>query len=324
MRLERFLLLVILLAACQQTLPTPAPTFTAVPPTVATTPTNTPTPTATNTPIPSYTPTPRPTTTPIPTLTATPTLEPTATPAFEIIEGGLSPNGRWFTRTTQGVFENGLYGVLLEVVSSDGQTVWTADHQYEESFPFPRPYPLSWSAVNDYFYFTYLGFGDGCGPSSNGSNVYRLDLATGEVTEMISKVGYWHSVSPDDQYLVYAARHMGQIGVKNLVTNEVIETVTVFDEQYSEIFLSDITWAPDNQSFLVVAYLNVCLDLPLGRVAIIQMDPHTMMQTVILPEHAEIRRILEWPEQDKVLLLLEGSIKAWLDLNTGTITPIEE
>ena len=85
----------------------------------------------------------------------------------------------------------------------------------------------------------------------NGSDLHKLDLATGESTQLAPRVGYWIALSPDETHLAYL--NSGHIGVLDLTTGNSREAEII--TKYPPSILTyplDIVWSPDGKIFSLV------------------------------------------------------------------------
>ena len=65
------------------------------------------------------------------------------------------------------------------------------------------PRPFHWSNDGRYLFVTNDPAPDGCALFVNGSDLQRVDLSNGEVTQIVEPVGLWLSLSPDETKLAY-------------------------------------------------------------------------------------------------------------------------
>lgn len=286
--------------------------------------------TLTPTPLPSTTPSPTPSSIPSPTPSRTPPPTPSRTPAPtalpratplptpRIIADGTSPDGQWKvtleTRYLPGeqvverfwVMNTGEEGGWLAEETTFGIDDWFA----------PHPKTLHWSADGRYFYFTHTPFGDGCYPSSEIPDLYRLELSTGDVVPLFTSLGYGFSISPDDQQVAYVSQ--STLFVANLFGGEVKETPLAVAYETS-LHLSQLTWSPDGRYLLLEAVIDPCVVEPWMRTLLL-VDTNTLAQTMALPQSATIYHIVEWPSLETAVL--ETSDKLWwLNPFTGVLQP---
>jgi hypothetical protein len=289
--------------------PTTQPTVTSQPTAV---PTSTPQPTATIT------------LTPIPTDTATPsptgTVTPSPTPEIQIAATLVSPQGNWVA-TLEEIDAGSQTTRTLKVTNSSEQIEWIAETASGESFYLSNPYPFSWSQNEQVFYFTHLGFGDGCQAYGNGSDMHRLNLMTGEVEEVASG-GYWFALSPDENRLAYLSYKRGLV-VHYLESDSETELQFNLGPEPEFWDVIDLMWSPDSNQILTIAVFDICFG-PNSTYSLIRVDVNTLEQFVLVDGLKSLNRIIEWPEPEKALLELENQQFAWVNIATGELTPAEK
>ena len=96
------------------------------------------------------------------------------------------------------------YYTNLTVTDAAGTSRWAvvdAWAPYGLGYTVPRPF--HWSNDGNYLYVTNDPAPDGCALFVNGSDLQRVDLSNGEVTQIVEPVGLWLSLSPDETKLAY-------------------------------------------------------------------------------------------------------------------------
>ena len=205
-RLLAAMTLILLFAGCHRPVAFPAAISTDVP-TVAATGTSTPTlsnPTATSEPTATPEPKTPPTSTEIPTAKVTLTKTdgtPRATPVLAEMENrtwsSRSRDGRWDAQGMVAFPGDGgeEYYTQLKVKKTDGTVEWTVVDEWSRSgLGYTTPQPFHWSRDGRYLYFTNEPVPDGCGLFVNGSDLHRIDLSDGSVTELVPSSGLWLSL----------------------------------------------------------------------------------------------------------------------------------
>lgn len=310
----------LLVSGCSRDNPTatPNPTHT---PYLTDTPvpsTDTPpsTPTATETPALTETPTPTPTPTEIPLPTAT--LAP-----FELSESSTSPDGEWTASVLQRWLSQSEIQQVLKVTSNTTATIeWVAeDTVQEDSLAYHWPIPLYWSTNHPSLYFSHQYSGDGCFTAQDfrGSDLWRLNLDTGEVEQLAPKVGYWLAVSPDERTLAYLAYSQGGLVLRDLTSGYERQTGFDMDAQYPDVLVykSNLLWSPDGNSLLLTAEIGACSgDL---MYSIVMVDAETLSQTTLLSEDTRLLKTVAWTEAERVSLLDNNNAEWWLYIENAEI-----
>jgi Tol biopolymer transport system component len=230
-----------------------------------------------------------------------------------------SPDGKWKATVLEDQ-----ESASLRVSSTDGSVVWIADTVTERDIygGFEWPIPFHWSKDGRYLYFTHHERGDGCISLFHGSDLQRLDLQTGEVTEIIPRVGYWLALSPDETTLAYLSFEKGLI-LHDLPSGDERQVHLDIEDAYPETPLhkSHLLWSPNGNLLVLTIDIDVCG--PGWSTAIVQVDVATLSQTVLLHEDEKLLYTIEWLEANRILLWEEGGHLWWLDTTTGTVTTAE-
>ena len=280
-------------------------------------------PTATPTLMPSPTPAQstaepiEPTPTPMPTATPTPE----ATPEIEPWTSS-SPDGKWIV--TGGMSEPFLegdvekYRTQLIVASADGAIEWTAVNESRNwGLGYTTPQVFHWSRDGRYLYFTNVAAPDGCVLFVNGSDLYRVDLVTGEVEAILPARAWWLALSPDEQTLAYLYWNGSALEV-------VLRGVESGDEKQAtlpdsnELQAGNIVWSPDGESLLLVT-----ARCPPRDYSILRLDAASLKWTTLIDKNPQPISILEWPEAGRAVLSGEDGRRWWMDAATGRIEPVD-
>lgn len=210
------------------------------------------------------------------------------------------------------------YQTQLEVVNTAGIVKWTlVDQTLNYGLGYTTPHPFYWSADGRYLYFTNLAVSDGCSLFHNGSDLYRADLSTGQVTEIVPPWVWWVSLAPDEQTAAYI-RWNGErldLVVRDIVTGD--ERKTRLEAKYTQA--GNILWSPDGQALVLTLAANPC-DPARWIQSIARVDVATLSPTILIRDDKRLLTTTEWPEANKVLLTdKDGNI--WtMEATTGDLT----
>lgn len=287
-------------------------------------------PTVTQTATPQLTPTS--TSTAAPTSTMTPTL----IPIPEVLHSYMSPSSEWTVTFEEGNFFNKPDSFLFKAVNARDKVEWVIEHIVPEPevggmMGISFPTVLDWSNNEQALYYSRNGFGDGCGPFREDFGLFRVDLQTGQIEELIaSREGYWMAVAPNDEkaaYLKYGENR--ELVIFDFSTQEKVVVELNYDPAIEYVNFSNLIWSSDSNSLLILGAEDVCATgmLRNGRYFINRIDTQSLFQKTIVDDSA-LREILDWQEPDKVLLSVSiGNAKSedvWLDPETGEMTPADE
>ncbi len=301
--------LLLLAAACQPAAATPSAA-----------------PTAGHVVLPTQTPAIAPTASPLPA--ASPTIAPAAPPSATPVLAAMrldewsqpSPDGLWVASglaALPGKEGGTLYYARLSVAQVGGGQEWiVVDEWRPTGLGWTSPAPLRWSADGSAFYFTNLPHPDGCSVLTNGVDLHRLDLATGEVTELLPEAGLWISLSPDEAQVAYIA-----FGDRGLVTRDLTtgaESAAALDLPALNAQAGAIVWSPDAARLALTLVHNACSsDAQQHSVLVLELASGTF--TTVLDRDPSQFITSAWPEPDR-LRLTSPLGPYWLDLATGEIT----
>lgn len=325
---------------------TVTPTFTSTMPAVAPASTGTSPLTRTSEPVitPIFTPKPKTKTpTPTPTLrqTATPTEPPllvwtpipserlaaTPDPSQTTVDifTTQSPDGVWLLTITNAIPALDKDGVQLgdqahdqvKLARADGSVEWILIDEWSYYGLGSGGYqPLLWSPSGATLYLTYRPIPDGCQGFVNGSNLLKVDLNGGEMTEILPSLGLWLSLSPDEKMVALSGYGDRGLVLHDLMTGAEREVKIDPGREHSA---GHIVWSPDGQDLVLTLALDFCM--PEWKSSILWVDGDTLETTVLIEEDERQFFTAAWPEPGKVMLEDRHDNVWWLDLETGAITP---
>ena len=271
--------------------------------------------------------------------TSTPTLEPAVemspTPDWEAIATQIaalpdsetwaepSPDGKWSavsrTKTETGFIlgEQELYYTQLKVVSADQSVEWPL---VEEISPYglgyTTPEPLHWSADGRYLYYTNRPHVDGCGLFVTGSDLWRVDLADGSVTQVLPQGAQSYSFSADDSQAAYVTWNTPpELVLHDLVTGEERRLVLDFEDAGA------VVWSPDSAMLALTGAEKPC---QAGWAhAIVVIEPSNLTPRTLLPPDERLFTTKNWREAGKILLEDLDRNLWWLEVESGEVALIQ-
>jgi hypothetical protein len=236
----------------------------------------------------------------------------------------ISPDGTWVARGLAAFPEGGdddHYYTRLTVARSDYSQEWTVvDAGSQLALGYTIPHPLCWSSDGRHFYYTNRPVPDGCAVFVNGSDLQRVDLSDGSVTEMVPAVGLWLSLSHDETTLAYVGYGDRGLVLRDLAIGDERQTAIEAAEEAEDAHLGHVVWSPDDEAVMLTVAMNACGPQEDRRHAIVRVDAGTLYQTTVVAQSDHLFITEAWPEPDRVLLKDGDGAVWWLNPGTGDIT----
>jgi hypothetical protein len=274
-----------------------------------------------NTAPPIITATPSSTNTLPPSITATPDISQMTfnTSVFE------SPNGEWAVtvRSALPLNKDGeLYADYaydqVTISQTQGEKEWTIIDQWSANGLGSGGYePFLWAENGEYVYITYEPTVDGCGLFVNGSNLLKVNLNTGETVEIVSHIGLWLSLSPDETLLAYMGYGERGLVIRELATGNEQQVGITAGEDHTAGY---IIWSQDGEAVILTLGFWPCSENWVVSTSIIRIETATLEQRILINEDERLFVTLEWPTPDKVLLKDGSGNLWWMDPETGKVT----
>ncbi|MFQ5400794.1 MAG: TolB family protein [Anaerolineae bacterium] len=255
------------------------------------------------------------------TITPSPTRPPSPTPnPFDLPSEArgvywseaedVSPNGQWRVMIDvsdpmppedgeAGQFPNRKYYVEMVVARMDGSQSWTAVGEWRAwGLGYTAPQPVRWSADGRFFYFANVPIPDGCSLLTNGGDLWRLDLATGKVTEIAPYIGLVMALSPDETKLAVNASYGRGFLIRDLTTEE--EQPIPLPQPDEQWQISGLQWSPDGRHLLILQAVKPCS--PETETVVARVDVAELTAAAILEPDMRNFTLLEWVRNDQVQL----------------------
>lgn len=269
-----------------------------------------------------------PTSTLVPTMQVTSTREvstiaPTSTPTAELYGSqSHSPDQQWVASVYKS-FENDEAFLILVVEKQDGSVKWVAEKvpAGQSAALAQEPTPFYWSADGQTFYFTNLGFQDGCSNySKGGKKLFGLDLGTGDVKTILDEVASEIMFSPDESMIAYV--NYGETGLQilDVKTGDKIE----FENLYPDLLTAKygLTWSPDSNQLAFTILLEACITD--RATSIVMVDIASSSQKILVSENEGHLGSEVWLDETRILVS-DWSENSWyLNPQTGDLTPISQ
>ncbi|MDW8328154.1 MAG: hypothetical protein RMK99_16445, partial [Anaerolineales bacterium] len=239
-----------------------------------------------------------------------------------------SPDGLWLAEVRYESL-NAEAHIQLIVRSADGSISWLIIDKTEPLDLGQRlPGIVHWSRTGPFLYFANSSVPDGCPLFPILHDLYRLDLITGQISEILSpdKWAWAVALSPDEKSLAYLTsgqQHYagGKLILRNLETGA--EQMVALPES-AETW--GLVWSPDSMHLAYTQSTSEANCKP-SAFSIGTLDTQTLRQTVLVQDDPRLLETVQWPEASRILLtdrdplFLRDSQLWWLDIESGMITP---
>ena len=222
-----------------------------------------------------------------------------------------SPDGEW-TANSFGYYPP----IRMEVTGSDGSASWEVVSDGEGWFEVVLR-PEHWSVDGLYLYFTLAPFVDGFILYMDGSGLQRLDLSSGDVTQVLAGDHQLQSfsISPDSTRLVFfrTEEDATWLVVRDLRDGTELQW-RLADEA---VQAGGIRWSADGSTFVVRATTG--FDYDEARTTIVLVSLRSLAQKIVLADDPRIFWRVDWID-DHTLYLEDLADSGWLlDLRSGKI-----
>jgi hypothetical protein len=220
-----------------------------------------------------------------------------------------SPNGQWTAIGLAALPPNGegtgLY-TRLEVARVDGSQTWVpVDTWGPWGLGYTVPAPLAWSRDGQAFYFTNRPQPDGCALFVNGGDLLRLDLATGQVTQLMEAVALSLSLSPDEARVAYVGYGDRGLIVRDLATVAEQELPLDLEPEASGQIPPQAgfpVWAPSGDRLALTIAHQPCGPSEQGANSIVVVDLGTGATAPVLDRDPRQFVTVDWPAEDRLRL----------------------
>ncbi len=214
-----------------------------------------------------------------------------------------SPDGQWTAESWLATIADGDtvtgYDTRLVVSQRDGSRSWSlAEYRQNAGLGLAVPEIVLWSADGQRAYFTNRTVPDGCGALVNGSDLYRADLETGQVTEVMPALARALALSPDESQVAYFPWGPApDLVVRDLAsgTERRLKLEPAFEAA------GGIVWSPDDRQLALTLLGSACL-LPGYPNTIVLVDVPSLTPTILLEDDVQGFVTSDWPEEGRILL----------------------
>ncbi len=262
-------------------------------------------------------------------------LNETATPVTPVIEvvpvadaletraASLSPDGEWRAESVVAFPDDrDEYYQRLTVTRTDGRAAWTPVETWSHmGLGYTVAVPFHWSSSGEALYFTNAPVPDGCALFVNGSDLQRLDLTTGEVSEILPMNGLALALSPAEDRVAVVLYGPPTLAVHDLKARTSPPPTLPLAETGESTQAGSLVWSPDGTQIALALAHDPCVDGWAGATSVLVVDVATQAVTTLVDQDDRLLRPIEWPAMDTIILEGEGGARSILNPNTGEISP---
>mgnify|MGYP002381803431 CR=1 FL=1 len=242
-------------------------------------------------------------------------------------ESSTSPDSSWVAETAY-ILGEATTQTRIVVTNTVGAPVWRIEKQWElDPGVIVGTRVLRWSRNGLYLYFTTLAHVGGCATLTNGSDLQRLELATGEVKEIAPLLGYpigtWLALSPDDTILAYPKNsESNTIILRDLATGlqRSIDLDLSTDPNYR---LGYLEWTPDGSFLALTVAIDPCIPTgePWTATSVVLIDVASLHSKFVVKQDSRLLVTEGWADNTH-LLLKDQAGKNWIyNLEDDRLTP---
>ena len=180
------------------------------------------------------------------------------------------------------------------------------------------PRPFHWSNDGNYLYATNDPAPDGCALFVNGSDLKRVDLSNGQVTQIVEPVGLWLSLSPDETKLAYLSWEGNRpLIVRDLASGaENAIKLPTGDPNWQA---GNVVWSPDGDSLILTIANAPCSDGWARSTSIVQANLATLEAKSLLEDDSRLLLTTDWPEPSTIVLQDQNGKQVKMNAETGQI-----
>lgn len=239
---------------------------------------------------------------------------------LKMIEDGamsyhLSPDGRWMTEEFQMDLKNP-ESYYLRVLSLENNTQWKLKNSDQLNKNLNDHYffflPFYWSKDGHYLYLTGHIFADGPVYFCSGFALRRLDLVSGQLSEIITGTPlhcYEFAFSPDEKRLIFIPQFRPPLQI-NIVSMKDGKTERIeLDPKYSQA--GDVAWSPSRDEII----FHACPEEYCEKKSLLMIDLETLTPKVLIESYKDIPAfspgdyfpIINWQNEDTIFLELGQS-----------------
>lgn len=208
------------------------------------------------------------------------------------------------------------YYTELRVKKADGSVEWMPVAEWScFGLGYTTPQPLRWSPDGRYLYFTNTPVADGCGLFVNASDLQRLNLVDGTVTEILPSGVTWSlAVAPDGETVAYSKDD--QLYIRNLFTEDYASVRVEGPESNAQ--WGNFVWSPDSQQLAFTIAYAPCQP-PDWRHSIVVVDTQSMTMTTVLEKDPRRLTATTWIDTSQLMLIDQQQQQWALNVHTGTV-----
>jgi hypothetical protein len=235
-----------------------------------------------------------------------------------------SPDGSW----TAYFFGYDLDSFRLSVTNFDDTVTWNINQKNEGGDASFTPY--RWSQDSRYLYFNIHVAIDGYVPFYQGVGLQRLDVLSGQVSEILplgdlitlnnSTTRNWNlaqfSLSPTSDRLAYINKLNDgvQLIIRDMKTNK--ESILLFN-QYVDA--GSIIWSPEQNYLVLAASTGTNWSNTSGFIELIEVN--TLKSRTLAKNQAWVSDPLAWINNHTILVKERGGDYFYLDTTTEQLSP---
>lgn len=247
-----------------------------------------------------------------------------AVPAPDELEAratSISPDGQWRAESMAAFpADRDEYYQRLTVTRSDGQVSWTPVETWSPmGLGYTVAVSFAWSTQTASLYFTNLPAPDGCALFVNGWGLQRLDLATGQVTEVVPRRGLTLAPAPAEDIVAEITDRPPILTLHDLVVgNTFTVTLPVADATTQA---GSLVWSPDGTRIALALAHDPCTGGWARATSVLVVDAITLEAITLLGEDDRLLKPVEWKTADALTLEGEGGTRFILDPTTRELMP---
>jgi len=212
--------------------------------------------------------------------------------------------------------------IQLKVANVDGSGEQTVLDEWlkDESI---LPTPMAWSPDGKSLYFSRVPYGiGGYILFWGGPNLYRADLTTGLIAEVLPEQGCLcaMAISPDGSTLAYMPGYDPiKLVLRDLSTG--VERATDVDAAHMQA--GSVLWSPDGKSLVYTMALS---NPDKEAYSIVRVDAATLAQTPLVQDDARLLETVAWTDANTVWLnAATAAGGVWrMDATTGAVTSVAD